>query len=47
MRWEGVKMGGDRIYELPYGDDIVLLAEGEGEMRSMMERMKDIWMRKD
>lgn len=47
MRWEGVKMGGDRIYKLAYADDIVLLAEGERGIRSMIERMKDIWMRKD
>lgn len=40
VKWEGVKIGGERVYALAYADDIVLVAEEEGEMRSMMERLE-------
>jgi len=36
-----VKLGEDRIYSLSYADDMVLLAEDEGSMRSMLERYLD------
>lgn len=36
----GVNLGGDKIYSLAYADDVVMLAEEEGEMKSMMERLK-------
>lgn len=37
MGW--AKIGGDRLYTLAYADDIVVLAEEEGQMRSMMRRL--------
>ncbi|XP_025993782.2 uncharacterized protein LOC113004505 [Solenopsis invicta] len=40
VRWGGVVLGEERIYSLSYADDIVLLAEEEGEMRSMIERLE-------
>jgi len=40
VRWGGVQLGGGRIYSLAYADNIVLLAEEEREMRSMIERLE-------
>lgn len=40
-----IKWGGGKVYTLAYADDLVLLAEGEEEMRSMMGRA--IWTRRD
>jgi len=42
----GVKLGGKRIYTLAYADDIVLLAEQEDEMRSMIVRLEEYLDRK-
>lgn len=36
-----VKLGKGRVCTLAYADDIVLLAEEEDEMRSMMGRLED------
>lgn len=41
VKWGGVRLDGGRVYTLAYADDLVLLAEGEEEMRSMMVRLKD------
>lgn len=41
MKWGGVRLGEDRVYTLAYADDMVLVAEGENEMRSMIERLED------
>lgn len=41
MKWDGGKLGEDRVYTLAYADDMVLVAEGENEMRSMIERLED------
>jgi len=38
VKWGGVKLGEGRVYSLAYADDVVLMAEKEEEMRSMMER---------
>lgn len=40
IKWGGVKLGGGRIYTLSYADDMVLLAEDEGGMKSMVERLE-------
>jgi len=40
IKWEGVKVGEERVYVLTYADDIVVLAEEEGEMRSLLERIE-------
>lgn len=34
-------MGEERIYSLVYADDVVLLAEGEDEMRSLIGRLEE------
>lgn len=34
--WGGVKVGGEKVYELAYADDIVLMAEEEVGMKMMM-----------
>jgi len=46
VKWGGVKLGEKRIYTLAYADDIVLLAEEEDEMRSMIVRLEDYLERK-
>ena len=38
-RWGGVRLGEGRVYTLAYADDVVLMAEDEGGMRCMMERL--------
>lgn len=40
VKWGAVRLEGNRIYTLAYADDIVLLAEKEGEMKSMIERFE-------
>lgn len=45
VKW-GVRLGGRKIYTLAYEDDVVLLAEKEEEMRSMMERLEGYFERK-
>jgi len=40
VKWGGVKLGEDRIYSLSYTDDTVLLADDEGSMRNMLERLE-------
>ncbi|XP_071579341.1 uncharacterized protein [Temnothorax nylanderi] len=46
VKWGGVVLGGRRVYTLAYADDIVLLAEDEDQMRSMLERMEGYLSRK-
>jgi len=46
VKWGGVKVGGRKVYSLAYADDIVLLAEEEEEMRSMIERLEGYMERK-
>lgn len=36
-----MKVGGERMYTLAHADDIVLLAEEEEEMRSMIGRFEE------
>lgn len=35
VKWGGVRLRGGRVYTLTYANDLVLLAEGKEEMRSM------------
>lgn len=46
VKWGGVRVGERKIYTLAYADDIVLLAEEEDRMRSMLERMEEYLERK-
>lgn len=46
VKWGGVRVGERKIYTLAYADDIVLLAEEEDGMRSMLERMEEYLERK-
>lgn len=39
VKWERAKLGENKIYTLGYAD-MVLLAENEKEMRSMIERLQ-------
>jgi len=39
-RWVGVKLGEGKIYSMAYADDMVLLAEEEDEMKTMLARME-------
>lgn len=41
-----VRLGEGRVYTLAYEDDMVLIAEEEDEMRSMIERLEDCVERK-
>ena len=40
VKWGGIKIGGKKIYTLAYADDMVLMAEKEEEMKSMIERLE-------
>lgn len=42
----GVRLGGRKIYTLAYADDVVLLAEKEEKISSMMERLEGYLERK-
>jgi len=39
-------LGEEKVYILAYADNMVLMAEGEDEMRSMMERLEKYLERK-
>lgn len=41
IKWREIKLGDRRIYTLGYADDIVLLAEDENEMKSMIGRLEE------
>jgi hypothetical protein len=38
--WRGVKLKGEKLYTLAYADDVVLLAEEEGDMSSLIDRLE-------
>lgn len=40
IKWGGVRVEGRKIYTLAYADDVVLLAEDEDGMKSMMVRLE-------
>ncbi|XP_018370076.1 PREDICTED: uncharacterized protein LOC108765728 [Trachymyrmex cornetzi] len=40
VKWGVVKVAGEIVYGLAYADDIVLLAEDEGSMRSLLEKLE-------
>ncbi|XP_071568694.1 uncharacterized protein [Temnothorax nylanderi] len=46
VKWGGIRLGGKRIYTLAYADDVVLIAEDEDQMRSMLERLEGYLGRK-
>jgi hypothetical protein len=46
VKWGGIRLGKRRVYSLAYADDLVLLAEGEDEMRSLIERLERYMDRK-
>ena len=37
----GIKIVGRNIHNLRYADDTTLMAESEGELKSLLKRMKD------
>jgi len=41
VKWGGVVLKEEKVYSLAYADDIVLIAESEEEMKSVIERMED------
>lgn len=45
-RWEGIKLGEGKIFALMYVDNMMLLAEDEGDMRCMMARLEEYLERK-
>jgi len=46
VRWGGIRLGGEVIFSLAYADDVVMLAEREDDMRSMIERLEGYLERK-
>lgn len=40
VKWGGVRLGEKKVFSLAYADDMVLLVEEEGGMRSMIERLE-------
>lgn len=41
IRWGGIRVEKRKIYTLAYADNVVLLAEDEDGMKSMMERLEN------
>lgn len=39
--WGGIRLGEEKIYTLAYADDVVLIAEDEGGMKSMMVKLEN------
>lgn len=39
VKWGRLKLGKEKIYSLSYADDMVLLAEDERNMRSIIDRL--------
>lgn len=40
IKWGGVRIGEGRVYTFTYADDLVLIAEDEDQLRSMIERLE-------
>lgn len=40
VRWGEVRLRNGRVYTLAYADDMMLMAENENEMRSMIDRFE-------
>lgn len=47
VRWGGIKLGKDRIVTLLYANYLVVLAENEDEMRSVMDRLEEYLKKKN
>lgn len=47
VKWGGIRLGEGRIYTLMYADDIMLLAENEDKMRSVIERLEEYLRKKN
>ncbi|KAL0098779.1 hypothetical protein PUN28_020939 [Cardiocondyla obscurior] len=43
---EGVKIKREKVYSLSYADDVVLMAEKEEDMRSLMARLEECLKKK-
>lgn len=41
VKWEGVRLREKRVCILAYADDIMLIAEREDEIRSMIDRLEE------
>lgn len=46
VKWGGIKLGRKKVYTLAYADNVVVMAENEDEMRSVMERLEGYLKRK-
>lgn len=40
IKWGGVRVGEGRVYTFAYADDLVLIAEDEDQLRSIIERLE-------
>ncbi|XP_011881271.1 PREDICTED: uncharacterized protein LOC105569421 [Vollenhovia emeryi] len=40
VKWGGIRLGEEKIYSITYADDVVVIAEDEGCMKSMIERLE-------
>lgn len=40
VNWGGVRLEDERVYTLAYANDMVLIAEKEDEIKSMMDRLE-------
>lgn len=40
VKWGGIKFGKERIITLAYADDVMIMAEGEKEMRNVMKKLE-------
>lgn len=41
VKWGGMSIEGKRIYSLAYADDIVILADKEEDMKSMIKKLEN------
>lgn len=46
VKWGRVSLGDEEVYTLAYTDDLVLIAEKEDKMRSMIDRLERYLERK-
>lgn len=47
ITWGGIRLEEGRVFSLAYADDLVVMAEEENEMKSMIERLEGLLGQKE